>query len=57
MKSTRSATAAAGEILVNAGAISLCTASDGAVAITVTETNITFSHNLDESGLTRTGDT
>jgi hypothetical protein len=29
----------------------------GAVAITVTETNITFSNNLDESGLTRTGDT
>jgi len=51
------ATQADGELSVNAGSVSLCTPSDGAVAITVTETNITFSHNLDESGLTRTGDT
>jgi hypothetical protein len=54
---TDGATAVAGEISVNAGSISLCTASDGAVAITVTETNITFSHNLDETGLARSGDT
>jgi hypothetical protein len=50
-------TQADGELSVNAGRVSLCTPADGAVAITVTDTNITFSHNLDESGLTRTGDT
>jgi hypothetical protein len=50
-------THADGELSVNAGSVSLCTPADGAVAITVTDTNITFSHNLDESGLTRTGDT
>ena len=42
---------------MNAGSLELCVAESASVAITVDEDNITFSHNLDDSGLTRTGDT
>ena len=43
-------------VSVNAGSIEVCTADGVALSVT-TDANITFSHNLDESGLTRTGDT
>ena len=41
---------------VNAGSIDVCTADGVALSVT-TNANITFSTNLDESGLTRAGDT
>jgi hypothetical protein len=49
-------TLVSGTLGVNAGSIELCT--DGKVAIRLTvESNITFSHNLDETDLRRNGDT
>jgi len=42
---------------VNAGSIDLCTAADGVGLSVTTNANITFSTNLDESGLTQAGDT
>jgi Domain of unknown function (DUF5668) len=41
---------------VNAGSIELCT-TDGVALQVATDANITFSHNLDESGLQHVGDT
>lgn len=41
---------------VNAGSIEVCTADGVALQVT-TSSNITFSHNLDESNLVRTGET
>lgn len=41
---------------VNAGSIEVCTAEGVALSVT-TDANITFSHNLDESGLQKVGDT
>ena len=41
---------------VNAGSIEVCTEDGVALAVT-TSSNITFSHNLDEAGLQRVGDT
>jgi cell wall-active antibiotic response 4TMS protein YvqF len=46
----------AGQLDVNAGSIDLCTSPDTALRIVV-EDNITFSHNLDESGLNGSGNT
>ncbi|MGH2428759.1 MAG: LiaI-LiaF-like domain-containing protein [Candidatus Limnocylindria bacterium] len=46
-----------GSIAANAGSIELCAAEDAELAITVEEGNVTFSHDLDESGLRREGDT
>jgi hypothetical protein len=46
-----------GSVEMNAGSLELCTPDDLAIAITIDDENVTFSHNLDESGLTRTGDT
>ncbi len=46
----------AGELSVNAGSIELCTTGDVALRITA-EPNITFSTNLDESDLVKSGDT
>jgi hypothetical protein len=46
-----------GSIGLNAGSFELCVADGTSVEITVEEGNITFSHNLDDSGLTRSGDT
>ena len=46
-----------GSVEINAGAIELCVPDAVAVAITVEEDNVTFSHNLDERGLERQGDT
>ena len=51
------ATTAAGRIEMNAGSLDLCVADGVAIAITVSDDNVTFSHNLDDSGLTRQGDT
>lgn len=51
------ATTAEGSLNVNAGSIELCVADGTAVEITVNDSNITFSHNLDDSGLDRSGDT
>lgn len=46
-----------GSMEMNAGSLDLCVPDGVGVAITITDTNITFSHNLDSSGLTRVGDT
>ncbi len=46
----------AGALTMNAGSIDFCTAPDAAVRIRV-DANITFSHNLNDSGLSRSGDT
>ena len=51
------ATTADGSITVNAGSVELCVADGTAIEITVNDSNITFSHNLDDSGLDRSGDT
>jgi hypothetical protein len=51
------ATTLAGSVEMNAGSMDLCVADGVSVAITVTDDNITFSHNLDDSGLARSGDT
>jgi hypothetical protein len=50
------ATAVAGTVDMNAGSLDLCIPDGVAFAITI-EDNIAFSHNLDDSGLTRSGDT
>jgi hypothetical protein len=54
---TDEATTLYGSIEMNAGSLELCVPESASVAITVEEDNITFSHNLDDSGLTRRGDT
>jgi Domain of unknown function (DUF5668)/Putative adhesin len=52
-----------GSISVNAGSVELCVRSAGqqpgavGLAINLADTNVTFSHNLDEAGLTQDGDT
>jgi hypothetical protein len=46
-----------GSVASNAGSFELCVTDDASVEITVDDANITFSHNLDSSGLTRSGDT
>ena len=51
------ATTLAGLIEMNAGSLDLCVADGVSVAITVSDANITFSHDLDDSGLSRSGDT
>ena len=50
-------TTTTGSISVNAGSVDLCVADGTAVEITVNGSNITFSHNLDDSDLDRSGDT
>jgi hypothetical protein len=42
---------------VNAGSMELCAPDGLAFAITIEDPNVTFSHNLDEGGLDRSGDT
>jgi hypothetical protein len=49
--------AATGSVSVNAGTVEVCTAEGATVAITISDPNVTFSHNLDESDLDRSGDT
>jgi hypothetical protein len=51
------ATAATGSLSVNAGSLELCAPDGVAFAITIEDPNVTFSHNLDESNLDRSGDT
>lgn len=46
-----------GSIQMNAGSMDVCIPDGAAFAITLETDNITFSHNLDDSGLTRQGDT
>jgi hypothetical protein len=46
-----------GSVSMNAGSLELCVPDDAAIAITLEDTNLTFSHNLDEAGLSRSGDT
>ena len=50
-------TSLAGSVEMNAGSLDLCAPDDAVVAITLEDTNVTFSHNLDDLGLTRRGDT
>jgi len=50
-------TAVAGSVEMNAGSLEVCVPVSVVVAITIEDDNVTFSHNLDESGLTREGDT
>ncbi|MEO6060285.1 MAG: DUF5668 domain-containing protein [Candidatus Limnocylindria bacterium] len=45
-----------GSLSVNAGSIEVCTLDGVAVEFTL-DSNITFSHNLDDSGMVRVGDT
>lgn len=54
--SVDSDSAVAGQLDVNAGGVELCTAPRMALRIVV-QGNLTFSHNLEESDLIRTGDT
>ncbi len=54
---TDASTTLTGSVEMNAGSLELCVPEGVAVAITISDDNITFSHNLDESGLTRQGDT
>lgn len=50
------ATTLSGSIEMNAGSLDLCVPDGVGVAITMSDDNITFSHNLDELGLSRQGD-
>ena len=50
------ATTGTARMEMNAGRLDLCVADGAAIAITVND-NVTFSHDLDDSGLTRDGDT
>ena len=54
---TDAETQLAGRVGVNAGSVELCTDPDAGVRISVEDTNITFSHNLEGSGLQQSGDT
>ncbi len=49
--------AVAGSVEMNAGSLELCVDPDASIAITIDDDNVTFSHDLDSSGLTRQGDT
>jgi hypothetical protein len=53
---TDAGTDLAGAIGSNAGSIDFCTPAGAALRFTV-DANVTFSHNLDESGLAQSGDT
>jgi hypothetical protein len=53
---TDASTALQGTIDVNAGSLELCTAADAPLRIALGG-NVPFSHNLDGSGLSRSGDT
>lgn len=50
-------TSLAGSVEMNAGSLEVCAPDDVVVAVTIRDANVTFSHNLDELGLTRQGDT
>jgi hypothetical protein len=46
-----------GSIHVNAGSVNLCVPDGAAIEIDMNDDNITFSHDLDDSDLVRSGDT
>ena len=46
-----------GTVEINAGSVELCVPDGVLFSITLEDDNITFSHNLDDRGLTRQGDT
>jgi hypothetical protein len=50
-------TVVSGSIGLNAGSLELCLTEDADAAITLNDDNVTFSHNLDDLGLSRSGDT
>jgi hypothetical protein len=50
-------TSLAGSVEMNAGSLELCAPDDVVIAITIEDDNVTFSHNLDDRGLTRRGNT
>jgi hypothetical protein len=50
------ATQLTGSVEMNAGSLDLCVPDGVGLAITMSDDNVTFSHNLDDLGLTRTGD-
>ena len=50
-------TAIVGSVEMNAGSLELCVPNESSVAITMEDENVTFSHNLDDRGFTRQGDT
>lgn len=49
-------TEVSGSVEINAGSVDLCVPDGVGLAITMSDDNVTFSHNLDELGLTREGD-
>ena len=51
------ATHLTGEVSMNAGSLDLCVPDGVGLEIVLEDTNVTFSHNLDEAGLTERGDT
>jgi hypothetical protein len=51
------ATSLAGRVEMNAGSLEVCAPDGVVVAITIEDANVTFSHNLDDLGLNRQGDT
>jgi hypothetical protein len=46
-----------GSISLNAGSLDICLADDVVADLRLESDNVTFSHNLDDEGLSRTGDT
>ena len=54
---TDAATTVGGSVQMNAGSLEICAPDDLPIAITIEDENVTFSHNLDERGLERQGDT
>jgi hypothetical protein len=46
-----------GGVGMNAGSLELCAPDDAAVEIILVDPNVTFSHNLDQRGFARSGDT
>ncbi len=53
---TDAETALAGSFTMNAGSFELCVPEEAALRITVADGNFTFAHNLEDSGLTRSGE-
>jgi len=51
------ATSLAGTVEMNAGSLELCAPEGAVVAVTIEDANVTFTHNLDDLGLSRQGDT
>jgi hypothetical protein len=54
---TDASTSFTGSVEMNAGSLDLCVPDGVVFAITLEDDNITFSHNLDDSGLVRQGNT